>query len=618
MRRYIRPDLDVASFFLNLRDDQVDYVVLRWFEALPEVEPGEDIDILVRARDLEKLLEFVSKDRSGIPLDIYTEDGTRGTGWGESLVYPKEISERLLANRILGRNGVFRPTETDYFFSLAYHVVFHKGFDSGLGSNPVIADHDYRAALLETRGGLDVKEEVMTLDGLFRFLWDNQFAPTPDMLDIYTRRNPWLAGMWASLLDGVQFPWSHVSLFIVRERGLDMLEAIRTAVTRMGFLVVKDLTLDAHQSEWIATNVRGGNWGRGPYPESGGEPRHVIIAYDPFPLEPTAKVRTSHPSLKNLREWHTKVLLRKLFIGTVPRSKRANIVHSVDNGFHARQLAGKLLGAQGVADLESEVQRKEIDYRIPFQEFTLIPTGRKRAVVLETRLDDIPVIVKWFKPGAEKYLQRELSVRTALGHSAPVIPAIRVGPNWFAMKKVAGVSLENREATPREVRQILSFVSRVRQFGFQPIDFFPKNIIRRPNGQLEFFDFEYFQEAEKPHPRESNLAFFDPPKDSPYELPMDARTDLYKKRWLNALLIPRWLLIREPSEWLISAAQRVTQLTLVVQRAWSALLGMGQKQLQRYKKSMTKTHAFKYLSIPYRLLVSVLPARLRLIGGRRR
>ena len=53
-RRYIHPKLGVEGFFKELKKNDISYCVLRWFETLPLVEEGEDIDILVADKDIHR------------------------------------------------------------------------------------------------------------------------------------------------------------------------------------------------------------------------------------------------------------------------------------------------------------------------------------------------------------------------------------------------------------------------------------------------------------------------------------------------------------------------------------------------------------------------------------
>ncbi|MET0429416.1 MAG: hypothetical protein ABW026_13070, partial [Microvirga sp.] len=80
-RRYVPASLGVEGFLRALRDRGTRYVVLRWFEALPRVEPGEDIDILVADADLAGLADLLDDEDGIIPCDIYTATGMPGTAY---------------------------------------------------------------------------------------------------------------------------------------------------------------------------------------------------------------------------------------------------------------------------------------------------------------------------------------------------------------------------------------------------------------------------------------------------------------------------------------------------------------------------------------------------------
>jgi hypothetical protein len=58
-RRYLRPGVTLEALFDELNRRGVRYAVLRWFETLPSVGPGEDVDILVADEDLPHLRPFL-------------------------------------------------------------------------------------------------------------------------------------------------------------------------------------------------------------------------------------------------------------------------------------------------------------------------------------------------------------------------------------------------------------------------------------------------------------------------------------------------------------------------------------------------------------------------------
>ena len=59
-RRHLRHGLPVDEFFDQLNRLGVRYAVLRWFDTLPAVEPGEDIDVLVADEDVHLLRPFLA------------------------------------------------------------------------------------------------------------------------------------------------------------------------------------------------------------------------------------------------------------------------------------------------------------------------------------------------------------------------------------------------------------------------------------------------------------------------------------------------------------------------------------------------------------------------------
>ena len=75
-RRYLRRGYSVDRFLTELTDADVHYAVLRWFETLPAVEPGEDIDLLVADGDLARVEALLTPYRpfpETQKVDLYTE-----------------------------------------------------------------------------------------------------------------------------------------------------------------------------------------------------------------------------------------------------------------------------------------------------------------------------------------------------------------------------------------------------------------------------------------------------------------------------------------------------------------------------------------------------------------
>jgi hypothetical protein len=93
--------------------------------------------------------------------------------------------------------------------------------------------------------------------------------------------------------------------------------------------------LTSHQLAEVTAEVRGGNWGRGPFPLSGGNPGAVYVAYDTAPIPPDAKAIQQFPLLDNNRIQLAKQAVRDAVHAGLPRNQRYNAMHSTDNAVQA-------------------------------------------------------------------------------------------------------------------------------------------------------------------------------------------------------------------------------------------------------------------------------------------
>ncbi|MGR2738773.1 hypothetical protein ACUY1T_10010 [Billgrantia sp. Q4P2] len=203
-RRYIDGRAGMTGFLVTLKERNVDYVVLRWFDTLPHVEPGEDVDILVADADAQTLSGCVSVNRRSkdIPCDIYSVSGLPGTSHHQGSYYPAAKARQMLDNAIWVNGLVRVPAADEHFLSLSYHAVYHKGYLSGLPSDHserdakvvVPKDHDYRGILetLRAQSSYAPLALSMTLERLDEFLDGLGWRPDPDTLKRLSKRNQWI------------------------------------------------------------------------------------------------------------------------------------------------------------------------------------------------------------------------------------------------------------------------------------------------------------------------------------------------------------------------------------------------------------------------------------------
>jgi hypothetical protein len=197
--RWLPDELTLDGFFDILRREEVPYVVLRWFEDLPAVEPGHDIDILVDDQHVDFVQSLlVDRPHKGTQhFDVYSASGLPRSDLKGLPCFPPPLARQMLASAVWLREKYRVPDLRYHFLGLAYHAAYHKGYASGLsapgGADEVRrpASHDYEAVLadLATRLGESV---VPTLDGLDRYLADHDLRPSTDVLRRLATSNPWI------------------------------------------------------------------------------------------------------------------------------------------------------------------------------------------------------------------------------------------------------------------------------------------------------------------------------------------------------------------------------------------------------------------------------------------
>ena|SRR5918993_1830029 len=186
-RRYLSRGVTVDGFLGHLTESGVRYAVLRWFETLPHVGAGEDLDVLVADQDLpivESLLTPYRGLRPAQKIDLYSAGGLPRTTWGGVPYFSAELAARVLNRAVLLRGRYKVPSPVDHLNSLAFHAVYHKGAASGLPQDePAGSPVRGRIGLaLERLSRESFPGLELTLSALERHLARNGLAPSTTAL----------------------------------------------------------------------------------------------------------------------------------------------------------------------------------------------------------------------------------------------------------------------------------------------------------------------------------------------------------------------------------------------------------------------------------------------------
>ena len=131
---FIPYSLGIAGLFRKFEQQGVRYTVLRWFEQLPNIGPDEDVDMLVADGSLAIALEIMHALPGIQPCDVYSETGLARSDYAGTPYYPETVARRVLDGAVRHNDVCLVPNRWDYFHSLAYHAVYHKGPRSDLAA----------------------------------------------------------------------------------------------------------------------------------------------------------------------------------------------------------------------------------------------------------------------------------------------------------------------------------------------------------------------------------------------------------------------------------------------------------------------------------------------------
>ncbi len=604
-RRYIHPKLGVEGFFNSVKD--LDYVVLRWFENLPHVDKGEDIDILVSDAHLDRIDKFLKGAKGyGTPCDIYTCGGLPGTDFRSVPYFPVKIAENILKSSIMQNGLVKIPDSEHHLLTMMYHTVYHKGFESGLDScfnKPADIkkpDHDYSEILK----GLAKKTKIklpakLTIEALDDFLFKRGWRPQNDTLKKLSRRNLWLEKCFFSSESDLEQHWSGFTLFIIREKGLPFLSEIKKLLWDEGFDIISENEIPLYKRESAANNIRGGNWNRGPWPASGGGPAYIIAVYDLHPMEVDILLAEKHLGIENARISKTKVKIRDHVNGLFKRGEWCNVLHSADNPVEALEYALHLIPDK-IKEIDKRIQQLNKSFKTPYPVIKNLSRHTRRAKIEIVNYKGGEAICKTFKPGRERFLQREILARDLQGDLNCISEILETGKNYIILKKyndiLADISTfrqfnRSKKYLPvKIIKEARRIISHYRNSGYELIDFAPGNFIFDKSEGLKVIDFEFMQKGPV---NSSNLygcfAWYNIPADFEGDRPRTGSVKSpYYNKWSGQTGVPLMLCVYNIPSMILYITQACGVVIISGYRSILFLLNIFKKKLKKMKAVLSE------------------------------
>ena len=499
-RVYIKKGIMPIDFFTELNERKINYVLLRWWENLPAFPEGEDVNILVRDGQRNYINDLVSAyDERGVKCDIYTLNGSDNGSRDGIPVFPYNLSQALLEDKIF-YNGAYIPSPILAFASMAYHAVLHKGYNSGIKGflkRPEKFVFNYAEALKKLARDLDIDVEI-TATGLFYWLKKEGFAPADDTLAKLVKNRPELSIFEKRLSSDAR--GGELMVYVIREKLLydGFLHDFKVLLEDKYLFDVLDVRiLNKKEKHTCTTQIRGGKWDKGPFPTSGGPPAAFVIAYDyhPEPLsEAEQKDQTRMTNKNNLK---AKYGFREN-LGSILENNFYNGVHSADNENDAWFYISHL-GEAYAEKIALEVEKRRKRYAPIWSVIRILSAGLLSKVEL-IRYNGELAVKKTFRPGRERFFERELFAVKHLAHELPFIPPLLEEGDGFIVtpyfENVLGKLDEKgkKELITSKAKEIFEVTKEMQKRGLTYINFSPENLIITNEGRIFCTGFSYLQE----------------------------------------------------------------------------------------------------------------------------
>ena len=498
-RHYLSPFISLGKFFEELNNKKISYCILRWFENLPEVGDDEDVDLLVEDDDLTRVHSIIDKKPGIIPFDIYSKSGIPGSDFKNLPYYVYSLADKVLKNAILFKDTFKVPDWENYFYLLAYHVIFHKGEDSGLPSKQynlvpqIKADHDYLYHLKEISIKANIDINDFTLENLHKYLDSKGYVPPLDTQYKLSLNNQYLK----AYLEDIQHQsdslkrFEGLVCFVIREKVIEagLLKDVELFIQKEGFVIIRTVEIDESVKEGFTQQVRGGNWNQGPWPSNAGKPSVLIVAFDVYPIKPDIFDHRQHPGLTNKRILNKNEIRNNLNERFSNKAEWCNGIHSSDNEIQAVEYLS--LAGIDKDEVYNEIIKHKEKFETKYPVLEVLSTYSRRAKVELISYHGKKAIQKTFKPNCEWFLANEIEGYTVFRDLREVPNLLETGENYIIISYIEESKQLGNRIDIKTLKRCLILLREIYNRGYSLFDFKPANFLIDKSKEIYIIDFEF-------------------------------------------------------------------------------------------------------------------------------
>ena len=313
----------VISLLKFLSDQEIEYVVLRFFDKLPYLyRTGGDLDLLLADDAIPVVRQWLAEN----PQPIYVDLNGVSSGY-----YPLHLALKIIKSAVEGPAGSKIPGPEEAFFSFIYHALYHKGLLSGIPTNDTTEEvnrypsNDYLGIIQSMSGQLG-KSVTLNMEYLDEFLNRHGWGPGYGNFARSAVRNEWVRQRFLA-----DQPTKEVGLgvLILKRKAvqLGLVDQIVDELRAIGYRVLRNKTFDVELQKIAKVCLRGGNWNSptGEY-DIDLEPAVAVVILD---AKPHSLFRARKGDAQS-RVAVSKKVLRDIF-----DTDSSSLVHSTDTPIEA-------------------------------------------------------------------------------------------------------------------------------------------------------------------------------------------------------------------------------------------------------------------------------------------
>ena len=279
-------EIGTSRFFEYLNEKNVSYSVLRFFSKLPNLHRvGGDLDILVCSSQREIVLNFLNKNPGDVPVDIWD---SREPSYNGISYYPLKLADLILesssSNPRLANAKL--PSDKIAFLALAYHIVFHKGIESGV-PNTITQDFNnednhYVNEFNRLSDLIGVTVDC-SLECIAQYLEENDWTPQKDTVFKISRWNVWVREVYLKKFINMS---NCIYVVIIKKHGFshENIDLIEKIVKQNSFEIIESGQFDEKLSKELGQVLRGGVWNEHCFSSDREDfyPSFYFLVSDPF------------------------------------------------------------------------------------------------------------------------------------------------------------------------------------------------------------------------------------------------------------------------------------------------------------------------------------------------